>query len=167
MIICSPHTLSARFELGAMIGAGNYAEIFRATDAETGESVAIKVLRAEHAQDPTSICLFEQEAAIGLMLSHENLVQTHRFGRNGDTHFIVMDLVPGVSLRRRIQLTGPLPAADALRIIQGVLSGLKAIHEAGYIHLVRPLTSRRSRRFGMRLARRLTSTPWERSCSRC
>ncbi len=134
MIICSPHVLSARFELGALIGAGNYAEIFRATDAEDDASVAIKVLRSEHAQDPTALSLFEQEAAIGLTLAHENIVKTRQIGRAGDTHFIVMDLVAGVSLRRRIQLTGRVPVTDALRIILGILSGLEAIHAAGYIH---------------------------------
>lgn len=130
----SRQLLAGRFRLDSRIGAGNYAEVFRATDRHTGHRVAIKTLRHEHQTENQTLALFEKEGRTGSAISHMNVVKISSYGVNDDTHYIVMELVKGISLRRRIQLVGALDIGEALRIICGVLRGLEAIHESGYIH---------------------------------
>lgn len=130
----SRQLLAGRFTLDSRIGAGNYAEVFRATDKRTGNRVAIKTLRPEHQTEIQSLSLFEKEGRTGSAISHANVVKISSYGENDGTHYIVMELVKGISLRRRIQLVGALEIGEALRIICGVLRGLEAIHERGYIH---------------------------------
>jgi serine/threonine-protein kinase len=126
--------LGGRFALDSRIGTGNYAEIFRAIDHQTGNLVAIKTLKPEHAFDPHAVALFKKEAEVGSAISHVNVVKIWSCGIEDGSHYIVMELVRGISLRRRLNLKAPLPAPDALRIIEAVLRGLEAIHAAGYVH---------------------------------
>ncbi len=130
----SRRLLAGRFVLDTRIGAGNYAEIFRATDTETGELVAVKTLRPEHTSEQQAISLFKQEGAAGSVISHRNVVRIRSHGEEQGTHFIVMELIKGISLRRRMTLAGRLSIHESLRIITAVLRGLEAIHGAGYIH---------------------------------
>lgn len=130
----SRQLLAGRFSLDSRIGAGNYAEVFRATDTHTGELVAVKRLRPEHAAVAQTLSLFENEGKAGTSISDPNVVKISSYGEFNGTHFIVMELVKGISLRRRLTLAGPLAIAESLRIIAGVLRGLDAIHGAGYVH---------------------------------
>jgi len=128
------HLLDGRFILDARIGEGNFAEIYRATDTQTGNLVAVKTLRPEHATKDNAIALFRQEGEIGSTLSHANVVKVWTYGETAGTFFIVMELVNGVSLRRRMRRAQPISVPEAYRIIRSVLRGLEAIHTAGYIH---------------------------------
>ncbi len=130
----SRQMLAGRFALDSRIGAGNYAEVFRATDTQTGELVAVKTLRAEHVSEAQTLSLFENEGKAGSAISHTNVVKVSSHGEYDGTHFIVMELVKGISLRRRLKLAGRLDAGESLRIMIGVLRGLEAIHDAGYVH---------------------------------
>jgi serine/threonine protein kinase len=126
--------VEGRYVLEACVGAGNFAEIFRSLDSRTGDLVAVKRLRPEHALDPHALLLFSREGQIGSAVSHANVVKVRSFGTDGDTHYIVMDLVKGVSLRRRLDRSGRLAVPEALRIACALLQGLSAIHDTGYIH---------------------------------
>lgn len=134
MISETERLLGGRFALESRIGSGNYAEIFRATDSLTGNLVAIKTLKTEHAFDPHAVSLFQKEAEVGSAISHPNLVRIWSSGVEDGSHFIVMELVRGISLRRRLNLSGPLSIHESLRIMEAVLRGLDAIHHAGYVH---------------------------------
>ncbi len=134
MTIGTRPKLDGRYILDSLIGAGTYAEIFRARDTETGELVAVKTLRPEHATAPQTVSLFAYEGEIGSSISHTNVVRVRSHGEDGGKHFVVMDLVRGVSLRRRLTLAGQLPVGEALRIMDAILQGLQAIHDAGFIH---------------------------------
>ncbi|HEX3723657.1 MAG TPA: protein kinase, partial [Nitrolancea sp.] len=120
--------------LDARIGEGTFAEIYRATDTQTGSLVAVKTLRPEQAATDNAIALFRQEGEIGSSLSHTNVVKVWTYGETAGTYFIVMELVTGISLRRRMKRATPISVAEAFRIIRAVLCGLEAIHTAGYIH---------------------------------
>jgi len=130
----SSELLDGRFALDARIGEGNFAEIYRATDTENGSVVAIKTLRAEHASKRTTVALFRQEGEIGSSFSHANVVKVWTYGETAGTYFIVMELVTGTSLRRRMRRSKTVPLGESFRIIRAVLRGLEAIHTAGYIH---------------------------------
>ncbi len=134
MTTVSRQLIAGRYVCDSRIGAGTYAEVFRATDTQTGEQVAVKTLRSEHATQEQSISLFEREGTTGSAISHPNVVKISSFGEHNGTHFIIMELVKGISLRRRLKIAGPLSIAESLRISIGVLRGLEAIHGAGYIH---------------------------------
>ncbi len=134
MTSVSRRLLAGRFVLDSRIGAGNYAEVYRATDTQTGELVAVKTLRPEHATESHTLSLFVKEGSAGSAISHHNVVKISSYGENDGTHYIVMELVKGISLRRRIQLAGRLDVVEALRVAVGTLRGLEAIHDAGYIH---------------------------------
>jgi eukaryotic-like serine/threonine-protein kinase len=126
--------LDGRFALDARIGEGTFAEIYRATDTETGSLVAIKTLRPEQTAKRNAVALFRQEGEIGSSLSHANVVKVWNYGETAGTYFIVMELITGTSLRRRMRRSKTIPVGEAFRVIRAVLRGLEAIHTAGYIH---------------------------------
>ncbi len=126
--------LGSRFVLDTRIGSGNYAEIYRASDNQTQSLVAIKTLRPEHSAEEQALLLFKQEGEAGSAISHENVVKILSHGVDDDIHYIVMELVRGISLRRRLTLAGRLSISESLRIMKAVLRGLQAVHEAGYVH---------------------------------
>jgi len=130
----SNQLLDGRFALDARIGEGNFAEIYRATDTESGSLVAIKTLRPEHTTKRATVALFRQEGEIGSSLSHANVVKVWTYGETAGTYFIVMELITGTSLRRRMRRSKTVPVGESFRIIRSVLRGLEAIHTAGYIH---------------------------------
>ena len=134
MSIYTRAMLDDRFTLDARIGEGTFAEIYRATDTRTGAVVAIKTLRSEQAGNRQAIALFQQEGEIGSSLAHANVVRVLSYGETSGSHFIVMELVSGMSLRRRMRRAAPMAISEAVHLTRAVLRGLDAIHTAGYIH---------------------------------
>lgn len=134
MSIYTRTRLDDRFALDARIGEGTFAEIYRATDTQTGAVVAVKTLRAEQAGNRQAIALFHQEGEIGSSLVHPNIVRVLSYGETSGTSFIVMELVSGISLRRRMRRAIPLSTSESVHLIRAVLRGLDTIHAAGYIH---------------------------------
>lgn len=126
--------LDDRFTLDARIGEGTFAEIYRATDTQTGSVVAVKTLRPEQADNRQAIALFHQEGEIGSSLVHANIVRVLSYGETFGTYFIVMELVSGISLRRKMRRAVPMSISESVRLIRSVLRGLDAVHEAGYVH---------------------------------
>ena len=121
------------YEIIAPIGAGGMGEVYRARDPRLGREVAIKVipeLLAEHAEVRAR---FEREAKAASALNHPNICQVYDVGREGETDYIVMELLDGESLAQRID-KGPLPPADVLRIGLQVADALDRAHRAGIIH---------------------------------
>jgi serine/threonine-protein kinase len=127
-------TLAERYELLDVLGRGGMGVVYRATDRVLGRTVAVKVLPAERAEDPTFVTRFEREARAAASLSHPNIVAVYDSGRDGDTRFIVMECVPGGSLAALLRQRHPLAAAEAVEIAAQVASALAAAHHAGIIH---------------------------------
>ncbi|MGH9317173.1 MAG: protein kinase domain-containing protein [Thermoanaerobaculia bacterium] len=131
-------SLSAGTRLGAYevlgpLGAGGMGEVYRARDARLSRDVAIKVLPAEVSADRQHLSRFEKEARAASALNHPNIVTIHQIGETGTTHFLVMELVDGRTLREML-LSGPLPVSSALDIARQVATGLARAHEAGIVH---------------------------------
>ena len=134
MALSLPFTLASRYEITQRIGEGNFAETFLATDTALGRQVAIKILRDQYARDPRVAARFEREARAAASVTHPNVVDVFDYGRDGDTLYIVMEWVNGTDLKDYIRRHGPLPVAEATRLMREILAGLGAIHAAGIIH---------------------------------
>jgi serine/threonine protein kinase len=126
--------VATRYELRERIGAGGVAVVYRALDRRLGREVALKVLRAEFAQDQELLTRFEREARMVAGLNHPNIVRVDDYGAYGETFFIAMELVEGSNLKEHVRVRGPLGAAEAVRIAGELLSALAAAHARGLVH---------------------------------
>src|SRR5450759_4669320 len=110
------------------------ATIYRATDAQLGRDVAIKILRPEYGRDPDFVSRFRMEAHAVASLSSPNVVAVHDFGMDPVGPFIVMDYVDGEDLATLLRRTGPLQPRQSARIAVEVARALAAAHARGIIH---------------------------------
>lgn len=128
--------VGGEFELLEELGAGGMGVVFRARDRGLGREVAVKLLRGELAGAIGSDRLaaaVEREARATATLRHPAIVTLHRMGRDGDTVFLVLELLRGESLSARLK-TGRLAIAETLRVAVQVAAGLAHAHAAGIVH---------------------------------
>src|SRR5881396_3403431 len=111
----APGTKLGPYEIISPLGAGGMGEVYRARDARLGRDVAIKVLPQHLSSNPEVRARFEREARTVSGLNHPNICTLHDIGREGDTDYLVMELVEGETLADRLA-KGALPAADVLRL---------------------------------------------------
>ena len=116
------------YEILAPIGAGGMGEVYRAKDTKLDREVAIKVLPAALAQDPERLARFEREAKVLASLNHPNIATIHAVEEVSGIHALVMELVPGQTLK------GPIPLDEALRLAAQIAEALGAAHEKGITH---------------------------------
>jgi serine/threonine-protein kinase len=126
--------LAGRFRLDELIGRGGMATVYRAWDTLLGRPVAVKLLRPEIIADPDLALRFRREAHAAAVLHHPNVVGYLGAGTDGDTPFLVMELVDGDDLATRIRREAPLPPAVAARIAKDVANGLAIAHARGIVH---------------------------------
>ena len=128
--------LDDRYELSEQIGVGGMGTVFRAWDRLTKRAVALKLLKAEFASNAQSAQRFLQEARLVRLITHPGVVQLHRFGRTGDGLLLIdMALVEGESLRDRVLRQGRgVDMTTGLQVLENLLAGLAACHDAGVIH---------------------------------
>ncbi|GMU66626.1 MAG: hypothetical protein AMXMBFR36_29000 [Acidobacteriota bacterium] len=133
----NPGTRVGRYEVVGEIGRGAMGTVFRARDPKLGREVAIKTIAAAAAsgQDREEVAeRFEREARVAARLTHPGVVGIYDAGHEGDTLFLVMELVDGDSLAHRLA-RGDFPApVDALEIAAQAADALASAHEAGVIH---------------------------------
>lgn len=159
--------LNNRYQLIEEINAGGMAVLYKAQDLELGRLVAVKVLRPSLANNPAFLTRFRQEARAAANLSHPNIVTVHDVGQDGNTHYIVMEYVPGQNLKQLLRAHGAFEVDAALDIIIEVCKGVGYAHRAGLVHcdikpqniLVTPDNSIKVADFG--IARALTAAPSE------
>jgi tRNA A-37 threonylcarbamoyl transferase component Bud32 len=124
-----------KYRIDAEIGAGGMATIYRCTRLHIGDTVAVKVLRADLFRDPQFAERFRREAEAAARLKHPNVVAIYDFGVASDgLAYLVMELVDGPNLRTLIRDRGPLPAASAAEIIRQVCAALSEAHRQGIVH---------------------------------
>ena len=125
------------YEIVSPLGAGGMGEVYRAKDARLDREVAIKVLPETMTRDPERIARFQREAKVLASLNHPNIAAIYGFEdhrlETGATHFLVMELVKGETLARRLK-SGVFAVEDALDIAKQVAEALEAAHEQGIIH---------------------------------
>ena len=121
------------YEVVAPLGAGGMGEVYRAKDTRLGREVAIKVLPQHLGADAEVRARFEREAKTISSLNHPNICTLFDVGREGETDYLVMELVEGETLSQRL-LKGALPVADVLRIGAQVADALDRAHRANVVH---------------------------------
>jgi hypothetical protein len=125
--------VGGRYTLVERLGQGGMGEVWRARREGTGAEVAVKILRAEHADEEQAAARFEREAQAAARLSHFGCVAVLDFGKDRVGMYLVMELVHGRSLAERLR-AGRVPLADAARIIDGILAALDHAHALGVVH---------------------------------
>ncbi len=136
--------LGGRYEVGEVIGRGGMADVHAGFDTRLSRQVAIKLLRSDLARDAVFLARFRREAQSAAGLNHPNIVAIFDSGEDDSTdpttgvevHFpyIVMEVVDGRTLREHLTATGPMPAAEAGRIVSDVLAALDYSHSKGIVH---------------------------------
>jgi serine/threonine-protein kinase len=126
--------LGGRYELGAPLGQGGMAEVFRGRDTRLGRDVAIKILRPELAGDATFLARFRREAQAAASLNHPNIVSVYDTGEDGGVPFIVMEYVEGRTLREILRTQGRMLPTRAMEIVADVCAALEHAHEQGIVH---------------------------------
>ena len=129
-----PQLLGGRYEVGASIGVGGMAEVFRGRDVRLGREVAVKILRADLAREPSFQARFRREAQSAASLAAPNIVSVYDTGNEGGVPFIVMELVAGRTLRTILSTEGRLLPQRALEVVADILSALDSAHAAGIVH---------------------------------
>src|SRR5947209_19249398 len=130
-----PLVVGGRYQLVRRLGWGGMATVWRGDDLILGRPVAVKVLHEGLAQDVGFRGRFEREAHHAALLSHPNIVTVHDSGREGETLFMVMELVDGRSLRSTLSsAVGPVALAHAARLGCQVLAALAHAHARGIVH---------------------------------
>lgn len=131
--------VGGRYELGELIGYGGMAEVHRGRDIRLGREVAIKVLRADLARDPSFLNRFRREAQSAAGLNHPSIVSVYDtgedIGADGTAQpFIVMEFVEGRTLRDILKSEGRLPPSRVMEIVADVAAALDFSHRAGLVH---------------------------------
>jgi len=128
-----PGTRLGRYEIRAHIGTGGMGEIYLAQDVELERILALKILPAEFASDPSRMRRFIQEARAASGLNHPNILTIYEINHEGTTPFIATEFIDGLTLRKRIK-GGAVPVMEALDTAIQIASALDAAHRAGIVH---------------------------------
>lgn len=134
----TPGQLSDRYELGEILGFGGMSEVHLAQDLRLHRDVAVKILRADLARDPSFYLRFRREAQNAAALNHPAIVAVYDTGEaetaTGPLPYIVMEYVDGVTLRDIVHNDGPMPPRRALEVIADACQALNFSHQNGIIH---------------------------------
>ena len=134
--------IAGRYTVGSLIGRGGMADVYEGTDTVLGRKVAIKLLKADLAADPSFESRFRQEAQASARMAHPTIVRVYDAGEessvdvNGTEHrtpFIVMEYVRGTVLRDLLHQRR-LSVPESIGYAEGVLTALEFSHKAGIIH---------------------------------
>ena len=126
--------IANRYEVFKHIGQGGMADVFLAMDTILNREVAIKILRSELCADPVSVVRFEREAQAATTLSHPNIVEIYDVGEYKGHRYIVMEYVPGRTLKQVIRSRGSLEPDEAIDIEKQLVSAVSEAHHKGIIH---------------------------------
>ncbi|MCW2511164.1 MAG: protein kinase family protein with domain [Mycobacterium sp.] len=134
----TPQHLSDRYELGEILGFGGMSEVHLARDVRLHRDVAVKVLRADLARDPSFYLRFRREAQNAAALNHPAIVAVYDTGEaettTGPLPYIVMEYVDGITLRDIVHNDGPIEPRRAIEIIADACQALNFSHQHGIIH---------------------------------
>src|SRR5207248_1987924 len=124
----------AGYQLLDRLGGGPLTQVFSARDYATDTPCAVKLLRPEWQAQPTAIKLLQREARAGLVVRHPHLVRLLDTHVTRPPYFLVMEFLPGESLRRRLRRDYRLDVPTALWIVRQTAEALAALHRAGFLH---------------------------------
>ncbi len=126
--------ISERYEIIKKVGSGGMADVYKAKCHKLNRYVAFKVLKTEFSDDKNFVNKFREEAQACAGLSHPNIVNIYDVGDEGDIHFIVMELVEGITLKNYIERKGKLEIKEAVGIAIQIAKGMEVAHLNNIVH---------------------------------
>ncbi|MBO6137370.1 MAG: Stk1 family PASTA domain-containing Ser/Thr kinase [Lachnospiraceae bacterium] len=126
--------LSNRYEILSRIGSGGMSDVFKAIDTKLNRNVAVKILKAEYAENTSFVSKFRAEAQSAAGLMHPNIVNVYDVGEDGGLYYIVMELVEGITLKHYIEKKLRLTFREAVSIAIQVSMGIESAHNNHIIH---------------------------------
>jgi serine/threonine protein kinase/beta-lactam-binding protein with PASTA domain len=126
--------IDGRYQVRSRIARGGMATVYLATDLRLERRVAIKVMHGHLADDSQYKARFIQEARSAARLAHPNVVNVYDQGQDGETAYLVMEYLPGITLRDLLLEHRVLTTVQAMDIMEAILSGLAAAHKNGIVH---------------------------------
>jgi class 3 adenylate cyclase/tRNA A-37 threonylcarbamoyl transferase component Bud32 len=126
--------IAARYEILEEAGRGGMGIVYKSRDRETGEIVALKVLKPEIAADQVSMQRFKNELRIARRITHRNVCRIHEFNRSEGVAYISMEFVEGQTLRSMLTQSGWLPLDETMGIARQICEGLREAHGQGVVH---------------------------------
>ncbi len=123
-----------RYEILEKIGTGGMSDVYKAKDHKLNRFVAVKVLKQEFSENANFVSKFRIEAQAAAGLMHPNIVNVYDVGEEGDNHYIVMELVDGITLKKYIEKKARLSVKEAVSIAIQVSMGIEAAHNNHIIH---------------------------------
>jgi serine/threonine protein kinase len=123
-----------KYRLQAHIATGGMGIVYKATDEETHQNVALKILLPGLAQNPTTLERFRQEAVRFAKLRHENIVRLYEFGQANGIHFLALEYVDGIDLHEHISLKGQLETGEACLMLGQAIRALAYLHQQQIVH---------------------------------
>lgn len=132
--IDQPPPALANYEIVKELGRGGMGIVYKAKQLDTGRVVALKVLRKERLGSIDLISRFRREALAAARVQHPNIVQVYEAELEGDTPYIAMEYVPGITLQKLVEDGGPLPLGQACDFIRQTALGLEHAAEQRLVH---------------------------------
>ena len=130
-----PAELDADYTLMGELGRGGMAVVFRARDRDLGREVAVKVVRPRFAADEEAVARLAREARTVAQLEHPNIVGVYSIRHLADRSVaLVMQLIPGRTLKQAVTEDGPFDAASAEQVLRDIARALAYAHRAGVVH---------------------------------
>ncbi|ROR30728.1 serine/threonine-protein kinase [Mobilisporobacter senegalensis] len=126
--------ISERYEIIDKVGTGGMADVYKAKCHRLNRFVAIKILKPEYSDDKSFVSKFRAEAQSVAGLSHPNIVNVYDVGEEAGLHYIVMELVEGITLKNFIERKGKLEIKEAVGIGIQIAQGMEAAHDNHIIH---------------------------------
>lgn len=126
--------IADRYEILEKIGTGGMSDVYKAKDIKLNRYVAIKVLKQEFAENKNFVSKFRVEAQAAAGLMHPNIVNVYDVGEEDSIHYIVMELVEGITLKKYIEKKSRLSTKEAISIAIQVAMGIEAAHNNHIIH---------------------------------
>ncbi len=126
--------LNGRYRIDGIVGDGGMAVVYRGWDLVLNRVVAIKVLREQYATNDSFLARFRREAQSAAGLAHPNIVNVYDVGRDGDTWYIVQELIDGTDLATLIRQRGQFTVPDAIEVMAQIAPAMDYAHSHGIIH---------------------------------
>ena len=123
-----------RYEILQKIGSGGMSVVFKGRDQKLNRFVAVKVLKSEYREDKNFVRKFKEEAQAAACLAHPNIVNVYDVGDDEGVHYIVMELIEGITLKEYIGKKGRLSIKEATSIAIQVSMGLEVAHNNDIVH---------------------------------
>ena len=128
--------INNNYKIEQLISAGGMGEVFRGTNVFSGDSVAIKIVLQSLAHDPKVAALFKREAKVLCQLADQAIVRYYNFVHDAalDRFCLIMEFIDGLPLSDHVRGSGPLPLAEAKRLLKRLALGLERAHKMEVVH---------------------------------